>query len=82
MKDLYDIELPKRKEFQPDERCEKKLNKEPRKKKEKILKNIDNNEIQREKRDESKEITKKQKYRKSKKRVLKPATELAAKSRL
>lgn len=83
LKDLYNIEEPTRKGFQPDKRCEKKLNKELSKKKESFpLKNADKSDMHKEKSDELKDVVKKQKCRKRKKRVLKPATELAAKSRL
>ncbi|XP_037824353.1 uncharacterized protein LOC119612613 [Lucilia sericata] len=79
LKDLYEIEDVKKKEFVPDERCERELNKE---KKQSKLKNEKKEEVKNEENEVEKEVSKPKKCKKRKKRSLKPASELAVKSRL
>ncbi|KAM7360764.1 uncharacterized protein ACRADG_007583 isoform 2-T2 [Cochliomyia hominivorax] len=77
--DLYDIEKPKMKRFEPDKYCEKMLNKEPCKKKKAPIKKEITAETQ--KCVEPEEDVKTYKCRKRRKRSIKPATNLAAKSK-
>ncbi|XP_065360794.1 uncharacterized protein LOC135954531 [Calliphora vicina] len=82
LKDLYDIEEPKKKHFEPDERCEMELNKEPSKKNQSLLKKDLMKEVQNNDYEKAKEISKPQKCCKRKKRSLKPASQQAVKSKL
>ncbi|KNC28215.1 hypothetical protein FF38_14136 [Lucilia cuprina] len=79
LKDIYELEDVRKKEFVPDERCERELNKE---KKQSKLKNEKKEEVKNNNIEVEKEISKPQKCKKRKKRSLKPASELAVKSRL
>lgn len=80
LKDLYDIEEPKKKQFAIDERCERELNKDSRNTKHLALKRETNDEVQKQETEEAIKISRPKKCRR--KHSLKSASKLAVKSRL
>lgn len=82
LKDIYDIEESKPKEIELDERCERELNKEPQQRKHLPVKKECIAKPPEKVPEVSKEISAPRKVRKLRKRSVKPASEMAVRSRL